>query len=95
MPKSDDPRQPALQLSIVENIRSVRNLIVVFGDQLNADSAAFDGFDSERDAVVMMEVREEAIYTAQHKIRLVLFFSAMRHFRDELQPALAYAARSD
>lgn len=33
----------------------------------------------------MTEVREEATYIQQHKIRLVLFFSAMRHFRDALR----------
>ena len=32
----------------------------------------------------MAEVDEEAEYIPQHTIRLVLFFSAMRHFRDEL-----------
>jgi len=63
----------------------LRNLILVFGDQLDAGSAAFDGFDSKHDAVAMQEVREEATYVRQHKIRLVLFFSAMRHFRDEMR----------
>jgi deoxyribodipyrimidine photolyase-related protein len=33
----------------------------------------------------MMEVDEEATYIPQHKARLALFFSAMRHFRDELR----------
>ena len=61
----------------------IRNLIIIFGDQLDPESAAFDGFVSS-DAVVMAEVYEEATYIRQHKIRLVLFFSAMRHFRDEL-----------
>ena len=62
-----------------------RHLVVVLGDQLNADSAAFDGFDRECDAVLMMEVAEEARYVPQHKIRLALFFSAMRHFRRALE----------
>ncbi len=62
----------------------VRHLIVVFGDQLNLDSSAFDGFDRDHDAVLMMEVVEEATYVPQHKQRLTLFFAAMRHFRDEL-----------
>jgi deoxyribodipyrimidine photolyase-related protein len=62
----------------------IRNLILIFGDQLDASSAAFDGFDPAQDAVSMQEVREEATYVPQHKIRLVLFFSAMRHFRDDL-----------
>ena len=62
----------------------IRNLVLVFGDQLDASSSAFDGFDVAQDAVAMQEVREEATYIRQHKIRLTLFFSAMRHFRDEL-----------
>lgn len=60
----------------------MRNLILVLGDQLDGASSAFDGFDQALDAILMMEVREEATYIAQHKKRLVMFFSAMRHFRD-------------
>jgi deoxyribodipyrimidine photolyase-related protein len=63
----------------------VRRLVLVLGDQLNADSAAFDDFDAARDAVLMVEARHEATYVPQHKKRLLLFFSAMRHFRDELR----------
>jgi deoxyribodipyrimidine photolyase-related protein len=62
----------------------LRNLILVLGDQLDRACSAFDGFDLKHDAVAMQEVREEATYIRQHKIRLVLFFSALRHFRDEL-----------
>jgi deoxyribodipyrimidine photolyase-related protein len=59
--------------------------VLVLGDQLNADSAAFDDFDAEHDAVLMVEAKHEATYVPQHKHRLMLFFSAMRHFRDELR----------
>ena len=62
----------------------MRNLILVFGDQLNADSSAFDGFDPDRDAVWMAEAAEESRYAPSHKHRIVLFLSAMRHFRDHL-----------
>ena len=62
-----------------------RRLIPVLGDQLNRDSAVFDDSDPQRDAVVMLEVAEEAEYVPQHKLRLTLFFSAMRHFRDLLR----------
>ena len=65
--------------------RGLRNLVLVLGDQLDRNSAAFDGFERGADAVLMMEVAEEASYLPQHKIRLALFFSAMRHFRDELR----------
>src|SRR5688500_16742808 len=46
----------------------------------------------------MTEVAEEAEYVPQHKIRLALFFSAMRHFRDELRAEglrVRYAALED
>lgn len=69
----------------IEPPTSVRHLIVVLGDQLDRCSAAFDDYDRARDAVLMMEVDEEATWVSQHKARLVLFFSAMRHLRDELR----------
>lgn len=61
-----------------------RNLVLVLGDQLNADSAAFDGFDRHQDAVWMAEVAEESTHVWTHKARIVMFLSAMRHFRDAL-----------
>jgi deoxyribodipyrimidine photolyase-related protein len=66
-------------------VKKVRRLALVLGDQLNFDSAAFDDFDADRDAVLMIEAKHEATYVPQHKQRLMLFFSAMRHFRDELR----------
>lgn len=65
--------------------KKARNLILVFGDQLDSGSAAFDGFDTGEDAVLMMEVKEEATYIPQHKIRLAFFFAAMRHFAADLE----------
>ena len=62
----------------------VRHLVLVLGDQLDHRSTALEDFDADCDAVLMAEVDEEAQYVPQHKIRLVLFFSAMRHFRDAL-----------
>jgi len=63
----------------------MRNMILVLGDQLDRNSAAFDDFDSENDAVWMAEVEEEATHVWAHKLRIAYFFSAMRHFRDELR----------
>ncbi len=59
--------------------------MVVLGDQLNPDSAAFDGFDPARDLVWMAEVSAEATAVWNHKARITIFLSAMRHFRDELR----------
>lgn len=65
--------------------KKARNLVVVLGDQLSDKASAFDDFNQDLDAVLMMEVAEEATYVPQHKIRLALFFSAMRHFRLALE----------
>ena len=59
--------------------------MLVLGDQLDDRSSVFDRVDPEHDHVLMMEVDEEATYVRQHQHRLVLFFSAMRHFRDRLR----------
>jgi deoxyribodipyrimidine photolyase-related protein len=63
----------------------LRHLVVVLGDQLDADSAAFDGFDPATDAVWMAEVEAEATHVWSHRARIALFLSAMRHFRDALR----------
>jgi deoxyribodipyrimidine photolyase-related protein len=62
-----------------------RNLVLVVGDQLDVDSAAFDGFDPKQDAVWMAEVAGEATHVWSHKARIAMFLAAMRHFRDELR----------
>ena len=77
---------------------ALRTLVLVLGDQLDADSAAFDGFDPARDAVLMLELREEATCVAQHRLRVAFFFAAMRHFRDEQRArgrTVHYAALDD
>jgi deoxyribodipyrimidine photolyase-related protein len=63
----------------------IRNLVIVLGDQLDTSSAAFDGFDENRDLVWMAEVSEESTYVWSHKARIAIFLSAMRHFRDTLR----------
>ena len=64
---------------------AVRNLIVVLGDQLSLELDTFQSFDSELDAVWMAESATEAEHVWSHKQRIALFFSSMRHFRDELE----------
>ena len=65
----------------------VRTLVIVLGDQLDLDAAAFDGFDSTQDAVWMAEVDEESTHVWSSKQRIALFLSAMRHFAQALDDA--------
>jgi deoxyribodipyrimidine photolyase-related protein len=64
---------------------STRNLIIILGDQLNADSAAFDDFDPTQDIIVMAEVAHESTKVWSSKPRTALFLSAMRHFCESLR----------
>ena len=63
----------------------LRNLVIVLGDQLDLDAAAFDGFDVARDAVWMAEVAGESTHVWSSKPRTVMFLAAMRHFALALQ----------
>ena len=58
----------------------LRHLVLVLGDQLDADAAAFDGFDPAQDAVWMAEVAEESTHVPSSQMRTAFFLSAMRHF---------------
>lgn len=62
----------------------LRHLVLVLGDQLDAASSAFDGFDPARDAVWMAEVAEESTHVGSSQPRTALFLAAMRHFAAEL-----------
>lgn len=61
------------------------NLILILGDQLTRDINALENADRDRDLVVMAEVHDEASYTNHHKKKIVLLFSAMRHFARQLE----------
>ena len=63
----------------------VRNLVVVLGDQLSLKLEPFKTFDPKRDVVWMAESGQEAKRVWSHKQRIVLFLSAMRHFREFLR----------
>jgi deoxyribodipyrimidine photolyase-related protein len=63
----------------------MRHLVVVLGDQLDRDSAAFDGFDPRVDRVWMAEVAGEATHVWSHRARIAVFLAAMRHCRDDLR----------
>lgn len=61
---------------------ALRHVIVVFGDQLDEQSVALEGFDSGLDVIWMAEVNGECAHVWSHKQRIALFLAAMRHFRD-------------
>ena len=62
-----------------------RNLILVLGDQLDAQSVSLRDADPDHDVVWMAETQEEATHVWCHKFRLVAFFAPMRHFRRHLE----------
>ena len=64
---------------------TVRALVIVLGDQLDAEAAAFDGFDASLDLVWMAEVAAESTHVWSSKQRIALFLSAMRHFAAALR----------
>ncbi len=67
------------------NNQTMRNLILILGDQLDRESSVFDDFDPLQDQLWMAEVRAESTHVWSHKARTALFLSAMRHFAEELK----------
>ncbi len=63
----------------------LRSLVVVLGDQLDLEAAAFDGFDAGVDSVWMAEAADEATHVWSSKPRTAMFLAAMRHFALALQ----------
>lgn len=57
----------------------------ILGDQLSLKNSALQQLNSRRDVVIMIESLEHAKELNHHKAKLLLCFSAMRHFRDELR----------
>jgi len=64
---------------------SLRDLVLVLGDQLDLQSPVFAGFDAAQDLVWMAELPEESEHEWSHKARTALFLSAMRHFGQALE----------
>ena len=60
-------------------------LRVVLGDQCSAGLSALADLDPGTDTVLMAEVMAEATYVRHHPKKIILIFSAMRHFADELR----------
>ena len=57
---------------------------MIFGDQLSEAISSLSDLDKDQDVVLMAEVLDEATYVQHHKKKLVLIFSAMRHFAKAL-----------
>ncbi|WP_417688639.1 cryptochrome/photolyase family protein [Roseibium sp.] len=66
---------------------SVRNLVLVLGDQLSPQLSSLKAADPARDRVIMVEVMEEASHVPHHPKKIAFIFAAMRHFADELRSA--------
>ena len=65
-------------------MKAIRNLILVLGDQLDLESSLIKEVDPNSDLIWMAEVEEESVHVWSHKQKIVLFLSAMRHFRAAL-----------
>ena len=61
--------------------KGVRSLVIVLGDQLDAEAAVWDDFDARRDVIWMAEVAQESEHVWTSKPRIAVFLAAMRHFR--------------
>lgn len=62
----------------------MKTLRIIFGDQLNQAISSLKDLDKKQDIVAFFEVNEEASYIKHHKKKIILIFSAMRHFAEEL-----------
>lgn len=60
------------------------SLILITGDQLSPSLSALRQWQPG-DLILLAEVATEAAYVAHHQLKLVLIFSAMRHFAKTLQ----------
>lgn len=57
----------------------------MLGDQLSPSLAGLRDCDIHHDRILMAEVKSEVTYVKHHKKKIVLLFSAMRHFAAQLQ----------
>ncbi len=62
-----------------------RRLGLLLGDQLSFELSLFEVLDPAQDAILMAEVNQEARYVPHHPQKIVLIFSAMRHFAQALR----------
>ena len=66
-------------------MKPLRHLVLILGDQLDAEASALQGFDPQQDALWMAEVAEESTHVWSSKQRTTVFLSAMRHFAQQLR----------
>jgi deoxyribodipyrimidine photolyase-related protein len=60
-------------------------LVPIFADQLSHNLSALQYADKTKARILMVEVNEEANTVPHHRTKLILFFSAMRHFAESLR----------
>lgn len=60
-------------------------LRLVLGDQLSVAISSLRDCTKSTDKILLAEVKEEATYVKHHKKKIVLLFSAMRHFAQYLR----------
>ncbi|BAP45230.1 deoxyribodipyrimidine photolyase-like protein protein [Pseudomonas sp. StFLB209] len=58
---------------------------LILGDQLSFELDLLQTLDRRRDVLLMAEVRDETRYVPHHPQKIVLIFSAMRHFAEALR----------
>lgn len=66
-------------------MNAIEKLCLVLGDQLSFDLASLRELNTEQDAVLLVEVMEEASHVPHHPQKIALIFSAMRHFAQALR----------
>ena len=80
---SSDPHPHTHTLTAQESLCMTRHLILVLGDQLGWDNPALADFDPNQDRLLMIEADSEADEVWNHKARIAIFLSGMRHFANE------------
>jgi deoxyribodipyrimidine photolyase-related protein len=63
----------------------VKNIILIFGDQLSLNISSLRGIDQKRDLILIIESLKEFSRPRHHKQKIALILSAMRHFADLLR----------
>jgi deoxyribodipyrimidine photolyase-related protein len=66
-------------------MKPLRHLVLVLGDQLDANASALQDFDPQQDLLWMAEVAEESTHVWSSRQRTTVFLSAMRHFAQQLR----------